>query len=231
MTTTKAIKIPVTLFAAVLLPFCGHTAVYDAVADFSTSNNPNGPWSYGQEATLGGSFSLLPPLSFAGGQMSGWGGFFPFIVRNTTAGPVQDGTTTYANTALAMHPGSSGAFSVLRWTAPSSGEFSLAVSFADVQNDQLATVDVHALLNGSSIFSDNLGPKASAGYANGSMTLSAGDIIDFVVGYGNGAFYYDHTAVQAVIAAVPDRASALLLLSGAVFYLRRCTLRIHERKA
>src|SRR5437588_6779441 len=33
-------------------------AKYDAAADFSASANPNGAWSYGWEATLGGAFTL-----------------------------------------------------------------------------------------------------------------------------------------------------------------------------
>lgn len=197
-----------TIIATLLAPICVYSQVYDVVADFSSSANPAGPWSYGQASTLGGTFSLLStPLSIAGGQLDGWGtpGTFPFVLVNSTGGSVTDGTTVYPDASVAVHPSSSGEYSILRWTAPFSGQFSISVAYSDIPNDEVATVDVHALRNGVSFFDSSLGTETTTGYSTGSMSLSSGDVIDFAVGFGSGASYaFDHTAVQASITAVPE---------------------------
>jgi len=124
------------------LPNFSFAQTYDPYLDFSTSANPNGTWSYGKTSSLGGSFSLLTQsLTFDAGKLEGWGwreggsgGADPFIIANLTGVDVASGTTVYAAETLAMHPSFNQEYAVLRWTAPSSGDFSIDVSFFDVSD-------------------------------------------------------------------------------------------------
>src|ERR1700689_3164797 len=48
----------------------------DASADFSTSNDPNGAWSYGWSTTLGSAFTLDASNTTAAYGLTGLGGWF-----------------------------------------------------------------------------------------------------------------------------------------------------------
>src|SRR5689334_10428043 len=51
-------------------------ATYDLSDGFSPTNNPNGPWTYGWQGSLGGAFSALPapvtPRADGGVPFSAW---------------------------------------------------------------------------------------------------------------------------------------------------------------
>jgi hypothetical protein len=202
---------------------------YVAADDFSTALNPAGTWRYGQEATLGGSFTLLAtPLDLSPGtdpgSILGWsnGTGFPFVAVNTTPGPITAGTTIYPGDTVAMHPDNSGNFSVLRWTAPSTGSYLVTTTFFDIPNADPATVDVHVLHNSVSLFTDSLyNVVTSTGYTSGPLALTLGDTIDFIVGDGSNGYINDHTAITAQITAVPEPSTFALLALGSGFLLWR----------
>lgn len=190
----------------------------DAFADFSTTSNPNGAWAYGQLTALSAPFSLnSTAISFAGDGMQGWGTAetFPFVVANMTSANVVDGGTTYLPGLLALHPSSGGVYSAVRWTAGASGAFSLVATFADVANEAPATVDVHVLLNGASLFDGTLSEVSqSQGYAS-SLQLVAGDVLTFAVGFGDNRNYVsDHTSLSASVQAIPEPQTWALMLAG-----------------
>lgn len=196
---------------------------YDLAADFSTAANPNGAWSYGYSTTLGGSLVLHASTSPhpAYSTISNWhtdlGYGVPVILRNSTAGIVTNDTGTIVLTPgqLASHPGTSGEFSIVRFTAPTTGLFNVAGAFqgADLFG---ATTDVHILLNGSSVLAGNVfGFGAGSGPAfNTDLLLASGDRLDFVVGWGNGDFTWDSTALSAVITQVPEPGTAAIFALG-----------------
>jgi hypothetical protein len=99
--------------------------VWDLAADYSVSSNPNGQWSFGWEdwnEVLGGPLNTFNKYNSNNGG-AGWSDSLrnpPSIWKNTS-GSSQNGV---ASGEVALHPGSDGDFSVVRWVAPSAGEFS-----------------------------------------------------------------------------------------------------------
>lgn len=213
--------------------------VYDAAADFSIGSNPSGVWSYGYSATVGGTF-VLDTLSatsmFGNSNFDAWlptnaetsSPNHPFEARNTAATIEQGAGLRLPPGGLGLHPGpdANNEYSIVRWTAPSSGVYDVAAAFTDRDNsDPLlvtpgATVDVHILLNGISVYDSiinrdgwGLGP---AGYGS-LLSLSVGDRIDFTVGRGqNDTFISDSTGLVATINFVPEPSSLILAALGIV---------------
>src|ERR1700712_5829216 len=98
-----------TLLLAALLPVCASATTYNPVTDFSTSNNPNGVWSYGYGTP--GNVTLFP---YSGTNFSDanynygityWApGVNGFPVLGITPG-VNIGTVNLVASELFMHPG------------------------------------------------------------------------------------------------------------------------------
>lgn len=232
MFTGKTIPTSLKYPVAALLLFCttmAHSA--DVVLDFSTTSSQSGGWSYGSLATLNGAFALdTAKMSMSNNQMQGWtsdaSSIFPFVEVNTTNHDVIDGGTTYLPGLIAMHPSPTGIYSAVQWTAPTSGMYSIAATFADVPPSYFpATVDLHILLNGSSIFDSNLSGNQLSQSFNKNVSLTAGQSITFAVGFGsNQNYYYDHTSlsaqinpISASVTPVPEPSTfALMLIGGAV---------------
>ena len=211
---------------------------YDAAGDFSATLNPNGVWSYGYENTLGGSFNLYTAQFAPTANIAGWydniSSDVPLVIKNF-------GTTTDSSFAdivlqpgqLAFHPGPQDQFSVVRFTAASAGLYNLTSSFVPVTTDG-TTTDVHVLENGLSVFDGNVSgtynDSSGASYNDSALTLSAGETVDFAVGYGaDGDFYRDATGLSATLtpAPVPEASTTVslgLMLAlglGAVVVARR----------
>jgi concanavalin A-like lectin/glucanase superfamily protein len=186
-------------------PTCGST--YNAVTDFSKTSNPNGAWSYGWEPSLGGAFTLnagerspYPGIDTWEGPDPGSDFNFPFVTFNH-AGI----TLNYASgisqppIMLNLHPGLSGKFSVLRWTAPSSGSFLVAGLFQGIDTRN-TTSDVHVLEDSStSLLSANINGFGDQSAFNFTSDLAAGETLDFVVGWGNGNYNADSTGLAVTI--------------------------------
>lgn len=160
-------------------------ATYNALGDFSTTANPNGVWTYG-ELTNG---TFTPDASFTGGQWAGAG------TTNTSS----VGTSVSA-LGLVLKPGQAGASADLRWTAPADGTYNISGSFADFSGN--ASDDVHLSLNGVSLASNTVGAggTSSVPITQNSLSVHAGDHVDFVVGPGtDGWDTNDQVSVQATI--------------------------------
>ena len=195
---------------------------YDAAGDFSATMNPNGVWSYGYENTLGGPLNLYTAQFNPTTDIAGWNNNIasdvPLVMKNF-------GTTTDSSFAdivlqpgqLAFHPGPSGQFSVVRFTAAQDGLFSLVSGFVPVTTDG-TTTDVHVLENGLSVFDGNVSgtynDSGGTSYNDGALILSAGETVDFAVGYGtDGNFYQDATGLSATLtpAPVPEASTTVSL--------------------
>ena len=185
------------------------TADYDAVRDFSSQSNPNGVWSYGWESTLGDTLNLytladttsVPGMSVFYKSGDNWTGGWPVLGRNDTSKKVCWKTVCIFPAYLLLHPGASGELSVLRWTAPSPGRFLIEGGFVGLDFVGPTTTDVHVLVNSKrSLLS---GPITSYKWpliVNLTVSVSAGDTVDFAVGFGkNGNFTCDSTGVRFAV--------------------------------
>ena len=129
----------------------------------------------------------------------------PWATLNPSAQPVE---TTFSFTwpprQVALHPGPRGEYSVVRWTAPATDRFAIAATFAGLHK---ATTDVHILHNGRPQFDAllNVGGKPNMTTHTDEMTLAKGDTVDFVVGWGNGSYGSDSTALTATINSAASR--------------------------
>lgn len=115
--------------------------IYDATADFSTTSNPNGVWSfhYSDDEERDGAYELFSATGSLGGGAGegsvvwhsepGMSPKRPFAGVNTTG----LGVTSWENGELGLHPGVSGnqsgqGLAVLNWTSPFSGTVSVDYS-------------------------------------------------------------------------------------------------------
>ena len=206
-----------------------HTALADdAAGDFSLSSNPHGVWSYGWASTLGSAFALETSNTTAAYGQSGLQGWLgtevdgvPSVLRNSTAHSIFiGGHTTFQPGQLGLNPGTNDEYSVVRWTAPSSGQFTIAATFSGLSTVG-ATVDVHVLLDGSSIFNSTVtgtpDPKSYSGVTN----LVQGDTVDFAVGWGsNGNQHDDTTVLSATIVPEPNTIRLVSAGLGCLLSLR-----------
>jgi hypothetical protein len=194
-------------------------AASDIVTDFSTIFNPNGPYQYGAESTLGGAFSLNS-TTVSGAGYAGWSGNsgMPLTLANTSGSEFTSGTVTYSTDYLNLHPASDNTYAILRYIVAVPGLYQISGAYRGQDTNGTST-DVHILVNGASAFDAEV-----TGYLDPSKqtfsllsALNANDTIDFAVGFGtNGSYFYDSTGLQGTIAAVasPEPASMMLILSG-----------------
>jgi hypothetical protein len=112
-----------------------------------------------------------------------------------------------------MHPGPSGAQAVVRWTAPASGTYAIQGFFEGLDFVGPTTTDVHILLNSStSLFSGNISSFEVPLTFTLSLSVSAGDKIDFVVGFGSdGNYLFDSTGLKGTITLLLGGGSNLAL--------------------
>jgi len=197
-------------------------AASDIVTDFSTLFNPNDPYQYGAESTLGGAFSLNS-TTVSGAGYAGWSGNsgMPLILANTSGSEFTTGTVTYSTDYLNLHPASDNTYAVLRYIVTVPGLYQISGAFRG-QDINGTSTDVHILVNGASAFGADV-----TGYLDPSKqtfsllgALNANDTIDFAVGFGtNGSYFYDSTGLQGTIAAVasPEPGSVILILGGMAF--------------
>ena len=123
----------------------------------------------------------------------------PNVTRNRNQRPLSALGITWQAGQLALHPGPEGQYSVVRWTSPAAGPCSINAAFSGIA--QAATTDVHVLHNGRSLHNQriNIPDRANESEYAGKLTVAKGDTVDFVVGFGNGHYGGDTTALAARI--------------------------------
>jgi len=176
----------------------------DVVADFSSTQNPAGAWTYGYRAG-GGAFTPYGVHSQQfGAGLDSWstGTCCPSVTRNSTAT-----TRNYAGVVeqpadlLHIHPGPNGEKSVVRWTAAAAGTYSVSGRFQGI-NTVGATTDVAVTKNGATTFSGSVNGTGAQAPFTMSVTVGAGDTLEFQVGYGsNGTYNNDSTGLAVTITA------------------------------
>jgi len=125
----------------------------------------------------------------------------PCATRNGTARPLTGLGITWQPGQFALHPGVNGEAGVARWTAPGAAEVEIEATFSSIA--ERATTDVHVIHNGKALHDGliNVGGGGAASPFKGRVTVRAGDTIDFALGFGNGNYGADTTALAATIVA------------------------------
>jgi hypothetical protein len=186
------------------------TAIFDGAADFSATLNPSPPWTYGAGRTLG---SIVPFATRVEAGLSGWieapgiptFSGVPAVVLNRTTAPVG----LWPPGQLGFHPGANGEFGVIRWTAPAAGDYLLRVKFT---GGDTATTDVHVVRSALSLFAGDINGQGDSERFSATVTLGAGDTLDFAVGVGGNDYFSDSTFVD--IRLIADRPSLKVVRSG-----------------
>ncbi len=199
---------------------------FEAASEFSLGGNPTGVWSYGFRGAAADAALTLFSTAHAG-SLAVWDrglsfpNNYPRVVSNTSAEPIFWGTDIALQPGeLGYHPGPSGEFCVVRFTAPSAGDWTYATR--SVLLDGLSDgVSVHVVVNGVSLFTTTIGGGKAGGDASDArqVTLAAGDTIDFVCG-SSGNNTGDTLQLVANVRAVPAP-GGLALLGGAALLSRR----------
>ena len=178
---------------------------YNAVTDFSSTSNPSGRWSYGYKTFSGSTFNPYSSnANLFGAGLDSWsqGYCCPMITRNATGTTYTYPTApsvTQPTDLLNLHPGPSGERSVVRWTAPAAGTYTIAGRFQGLDSFG-TTTDVAILHNSTSIFTGNVNGYGNQATFSVTRTVAAGDTIDFQVGYGSNSTYSsDSTGLAATI--------------------------------
>jgi hypothetical protein len=176
--------------------------VYDAKADFSTTLNPSGPWSYGWSTELAGPLTLFPNyLVFQGGDKWQDDSILQSGCPNLVYNP---SSTTFTGLipplALSMHPGPGNQFTHCRWTAAESGTYNIQGSFTPVD---YGGPHGYILKNGTSLGDSILTEGVEKDYILNSVVMAAGDTIEAVVGVGaDDVFYNDQTDFSLTITPI-----------------------------
>ena len=129
----------------------------------------------------------------------------PWATLNPSAQPFQTPFNfTWPPRQVALHPGPRGRYSVVRWTSPATDRYSITATFTGLFK---ATTDVHLFHNGRTYFTSqlNIGGSPNTATHKSELALSKGDTIDFVVGWGNGSYGSDSTALTATIESAAGR--------------------------
>jgi hypothetical protein len=208
-------------------------ATWDAVQDFS-STNPSSVWSYGWVSATGGGHGLLDQyvdvLPSDPGKIVKWAQSpvgDPCVLRNHYSTPYDAGWGSLSPNALFMYNGYAGTqwnASVVKFTAPTTGTYSITADMAFFSNYPVASIVKNMTDTGTGTMlagSQQLGYGGSSGSTlsySGSLALSAGDTISFVndnspQGYSGGL------NLTASITLAPEPAAMVCLLTGALSIL------------
>jgi hypothetical protein len=193
-------------------PFNG----YDLAADFSSSVNPAGAWTYGTMTNVGSQLLIFgvqtPVIDNYGHPYQAWmyvPNDQPCILRNgssiTNVGA--GGLAILPPGMVAVFPGAGlYRYAVVRFTVPSNGggDYLVETLMKEYYDGSLAgDSDFRLLTNGVQAFSGYVPKVGTLGYTN-LLRLSPGSTVDFLCGRGSDGVYYGGVKIQARLSCVTN---------------------------
>lgn len=180
----------------------------DAAPEFNpTSNLAGARWNYGWSPTRGGAFTLYANRFTDGFGIDVWNhvAHQGFVSHNPTAVPKNIGNNTIIPPfGLQLGPGISGQYSIVRWTAPTTGTYVVVARFTRRSTNLFSAADVAVLHAGAVVFSRWISNEASAvASMSASLPVTAGQTIDFAVGPADGSNANDVVGLEATVSLEP----------------------------
>jgi len=119
------------------------------------------------------------------------------------------GTFTLQPGQLALHPGPLGELAIARWRARAAGRAEVSVELFGLSGRGHApatTTDVHVRRSGIDLAAGHLNARGSrnAFAWAGPVDVLGGDTLDIAVGWGDGVYFHDSTAVDATVCFTPE---------------------------
>jgi hypothetical protein len=120
----------------------------------------------------------------------------PNVTHNPTGTALSGLGITWQPGQMALHPGPKGEYSAIRWIAPENGDYTITATFTGIA--QHATTDTHVLHNGKQLYARFINDNDQGNESSFSQTLALvkGGTLDFVIGFGNGDYGGDTTAIS-----------------------------------
>ena len=188
---------------------------YNVVTEFSLGSNPNCEFSYGYTATsvVDSPFTLY---NFATADQPVTGidrwhrdspdpDLVPAVFHNRNGTTTTYGTVQQPATQLNLHPGQGGERSVVRFTAPVAGRYTITGQFQGLDTGG-TTTDVTIVSRPTNnapstlLFANNINGFGDVKTFFVTVNLAAGELVDFSVGYGTNLTYgSDSTGLSASI--------------------------------
>jgi len=204
---------------------------WDAVANFPTSPElpaTNSPWSYGYSNTLTSFAFTLDTASTTDyfGHGSGIVGYYspldgallPTVLANTT-GTQQtfSSITNWDPSLLLLHPGESGTqgeYSIVQFTAPDTANYNVEAVFQGLDILGPTNTTNTILVNGNAIYASVIDSYGVPSNVPETLSLTAGDRVDFAVGFAGLNYNNDSTGFNATISDTPEPGTMGLLVSS-----------------
>lgn len=184
---------------------------WEVGSEFNDTANPSGVWSYRSKATVGDVNAplLTVPWTPAAPDELGWTNSrgFPLVGHNVHPTPFIGSTGAQIPAhGLFLHPGRSGQYAVVRFTAPVAGTYKVSGQFYALDSNSTGTTtDVWILVNNNTstpLFSGIVNYYAAMTFASftncTTFTLDQGGTLEFEVG-PDGNYNFDTTGLNAVI--------------------------------
>lgn len=190
----------------------------DLERDYSTTQNPGAVWSYGWKPSLDGPLTLLPyslTQNYGPGHViHRWlktaAGGPPSINKNIgTVNSISDGGQGNIPPGVVWFgPGPEGTtetYGAIRCVIPASGSYRLQTSVRTYLDGPISgDCDFHVVKNGVELFGEFLPGNGSTQYS-ATLSLAAGDVVDFLVGRGaDDRQYASGLKIAATFTRVPS---------------------------
>lgn len=179
-----------------------------ASVQFSARSNPGDEWSYGWSQNQASAFAL-DTHAFELNGLNGWASECcetskPNVCHNPTSKTITPaGSGAIPSKSIALRPGSGGENAILRWKAKIDGHYIVKATFTGLSSGAAPRTTAAVSLNRVNLFSGNVTQDGAAHSQSfyGTVSMLAGDVLDFAVGVGEkGNYLYDTTGVTVEIA-------------------------------